>query len=517
MRRMRDDAARPGPGAAEDEQDDETLHDPLDDLQVEVAELDDAPARAGSRAGSRARSQPRPHRAWRMVGVACALLAVLCIALNGPAPLLNLAAQTWQQLRAQIAPPPRVNALPAHLSASAWTAIRLPTQAAYVRNVTFVPAASTPLVAYACWTTRPDSPDGPAPLALYVTRDGGRSWSPLPTPAASATSCSVQVDVSQPQHILLQTDESTAESCATPHLFASDASGATWHAVTLPAPLDAACAPAFFLANGQLYAWSQDGHYAADEPSGSPLLVSGDGGATWASAFAGLGPGKLPWIIGAHGDGSLLLVVRAQGNADVGPPVAAALWCRDGASGRWSLLANAPDQSDAVIVANDAGSGVGCAFGPVYSFASLLNLDTGLPSVIAVEELHGRSWSGLPTLPIAGASGRLPLGGAGRVLGVGPAGTLLVDVPDTSFDLGGASPPHDIWAWDPTGGRWLRDYHSEPGNARIDGFSWDHSGKGAPTADLWLFSVNWGIPAFTGVFHSTFAATPLAPAGTDDG
>src|SRR5690349_9789142 len=110
---MRDDAARPG--ATEDEQDDEALHDPLDDLQVEVAELDDAPARAGSRAGS----QPRPHRAWRMVGVACALLAVLCIALNGPAPLLNLAAQTWQQLQAQIAPPPRVNALPAHLSASA--------------------------------------------------------------------------------------------------------------------------------------------------------------------------------------------------------------------------------------------------------------------------------------------------------------------------------------------------------------------------------------------------------------
>jgi hypothetical protein len=353
-------------------------------------------------------------------------------------------------------------------------------------------------------------------LSLYLTRDGARSWSPLDSPVAEATGCRFVVDVSQPQYALLLINASASGSCGAPQVFASDAWGASWHIVTLPHPLNTACAPGFFLANGHLYAWSQDSRYVNGGPPGSPLMVSAVGGATWSNAFATLSAAALPLILGAHVDGSLLVQVDVQGSAGTGPPVAPALWCRDGSTGRWSLLANAPETSQAVVVSADPAAGAGCAWAPIYAFSYFVDPGTGQASVTSIAVRHGTAWDGLPSLPVTGASGQQPLGDVGRVLGVGPAGTLLVDVPDASTTSDVSTPQRTIWGWDLGSGRWLRDYSDEPGIARVEGFSWVHTAAG-PTAVLWVFGISLGLPPITGVFYATLAANPLAPAGNGSG
>jgi hypothetical protein len=434
-----------------------------------------------------------------------ALLVVICIALSGPAFLVSLAAQTWQQVHARLVPPVPTAPPPPSLRASQWAAIGLPSDRAFVRDVIFRPATSTPLVAYICGLSVPTGGTGGAPLALYVTWDGAHSWQALASPVVASATCDFVVDVNQPQHVVLLTTVGAQGSCDAPNVYLSATWGATWQPVTLPPPLDAACAPSFYLVNGRLYAWSQDGRYAAGGPPGSPLMASDDDGATWSTAFEGLSASALPSILGAHADGSLLVRVVDGGSFDTSPAAAPALWCRDGVSGRWSLLADLPGlSSDVVFSANPAVAG--CSWAPLYAFYAFAASSGGQSGVASLAVLRGSSWHVLPAVPVDGASGRQTVGAVERVLGVGTGGTLLLDVPDTSAIADASSPPYVIWGWNPPGGTWQRDDQEEPGNARIDGFSWDDSQAAAPKAVLWLFSVNWGVPAFTGVFRSSFTA-----------
>jgi hypothetical protein len=475
-----------------------------DEIDIEVAALESAPRWERLFAPS--------GRRWRALIVISALSVALCVVTSGSGLLLTSASDAWAQVRAALAPQPPVNALPVHLRASSWLALHLPPDGVLLRSLTLAPSPASAEVAYLCWPNHRRSESDPSALVLYATRDAARSWIALSSPVTDATDCQFVPDALDSARVLLLPSIPAAETCAAPQVYASDAWGASWRRVALPAPLRTACSLALFSLGGQLFAWSTDGRYESDGVAGSPLLTSRDG-VTWSSALPPLGQPVLPQIVGAHADGSLLVVTHPAPTGTAG--TSSRLWCRDGATGNWSSLGNLPAGTGQVAVSTDVRAGTGCRWQPIYAYAAAVNPDTSATVVTALHVRVGSAWQSLPAAPVSGATQRWPLGASGAMLTVGPGGTLLGDVLVSGIG-GSGGLARSIWAWYPGLGRWLRDYQQEPGNAVIDGYSWDHTQRqGAPMV-IWLYSVNAGLFGFTGVFRSTLAAAPVAPAGTSD-
>lgn len=464
--------------------------------------------------GQRLSPRARVGRAITMVGAVC--LAIF-VAVGGPGTALALVGSGWDELFGGVNPRPLVNALPIHLNASNWAAARLPGDAFRIRGIQLRPSPGDPGVAYACWPEHPTRGTEAAAVQLYVTADGAHSWTALHAPVTSAAQCRLVLDAADPRRVLLLTYPGDPAMCGPPGVFASDDGGTTWTPVGLPASLPPGCDLAFFSLGGRLFAWSGRAQTALAEGPAAQLLTSVDEGASWSPAFPHLPAGVVVTLVAAHMDGSLLaLLSPAADQVSPARPATRTLWCAAPGMAQWSPIAQIPPGTERVLASDDPGGMVGCRWGTLYALGFIAGdaAGVGAASQIAVST-QGDGWRDVPPLRDVGGAPGLPLGTDGLALTVGPAGTLLIDVPYSgNGPTGIGAPQRVIWAWDPATGRWLRDYQAEPGNASIEGYAWDHSqGQAAPRLVIWLYSLNWGMPAFTGIFKSNFAPRPMAPAG----
>lgn len=459
----------------------------------------------------------RGARIGRAAAIVGTVGIAVILAVGGPGAALSFAGSGWDQLANRINPKLPINALPIHLNASSWVAERLPGDAFRVRGIELRPSPADPRVAYACWPDHPNGGTGPAPVSLYVTHNGARSWVALDAPIASATLCRLVPDAADAWRVVLLTYASDLGTCAPPNVFASDDFGVSWARVGLPATLRPACDLAFFSLRGRLFAWSGSAQNTLAEGPTAQLLTSVDAGANWSQAFPNLPAGVVVTLVAAHGDGSVLaLLSPAADRASPAGPATRTLWCAEPGMGQWIPIGQIPPGTTRVVASDDPDRPAGCQWSTLYAlgFSGGDEGALGVVGQVAVAT-KGNGWRSIPPLADVGGASGIPLGDDGRVLAVGSGGTLLIDVPYFgSGSLGIGSPEHVIWGWDPVSGRWLRDYHVEPGNATIEGYAWDHSqGSGSPRLVVWLYSLNWGLPAFTGIFQSTFAPAPVAPAG----
>ncbi len=459
-------------------------------------------------------------KALRSLGLVAALAFVLFVVLDGPATATEAARTAWLQYvegRTQRA----ANALGATLNASDWIAARLPAAALYTRGITLRPAPSDPQTAYACWHVT-GGPDGNAgPLLVYATHDGARSWSVLVPPVAQTSQCDLIVDVADPERVLIEVAPAGGAGCAAPLLFASADGGGRWDRVAVPKGLQAVCDLSLLSDRGWLYAWSPSAQRQLRDTPAAQLLTSANEGATWRPAIAGLASGTLASVIAGRADGALLTLVRS--GSVVGQAQSAELWCSARPGAPWTPVSAVPADTPVVLAANESYASHGCDWGALY--AARYSTAAGLPAAGAAPSLIETSspsgWHALPSLPLAGAAQYLPAGDGADVLGVGPSGVLLVQVVYTggggTLYQGGATSAHSVWGWEPSSKRWLLDTHPEPVNSFMEGLSWNASAThGAPQVVLWLYTLNAGVPAFTGIFRSTvgdWRAGAVSPPG----
>jgi hypothetical protein len=446
-------------------------------------------------------------KALRSLGLVAALAFVLFVVLDGPATATEAARTAWRQYvegRTQHA----ANALGATLNASVWIAARLPVAAFHTRGITLRPAPSDPQTAYACWHGA-HGPDGNAgPLLVYATHDGAYSWSALVPPVAQTSQCDLIVDVADPERVLIEVAPAGGAGCAVPLLFASADGGGRWDRVAVPQGLQAICDLSLLSDRGWLYAWSPSAQRQLRDAPAAQLLTSANDGATWRPAIAGLATSTLASVLDGRADGALLTLVRSS-NVD-GHTLAAELWCSASPGAPWTPVSAVPADAPVVFAASDSHDLHGCDWGALYaarySTADGLPMAGAVPTRIQTNSPSG--WHALPSLPLAGAAHDLPAGDGADILGVGSSGILLVEALYTSgagpFYQGGVTPARSVWGWEPNSKRWLLDTHPEFVNSFVEGISWGTSATHGPSqVTLWLYTLNAGDPAFTGVFRST--------------
>jgi hypothetical protein len=449
-------------------------------------------------------------RLARLVVIGGSLCLALFLITGGPAAALA----EWRQVSTALTPPHPLPATPAHLNASFWVAGRMPLSAIFAHGVQLQPSQADSGVAYACWVTRDSNPAHLPTLNLYATYDGARNWVSLAVPEVPAAACRLATDGAEPQRVLLLLIPPDSGACATPRAFDTPDGGATWTPVPLPAAILATCDITFALWHDAIYLWSPTAQTQLLAGPAAQLLTSSNDGATWYSAFDAPASGTVVTLVSGASNGGLMVLVSpaaSQGRDAVRSQ--ATLWCRATAGAPWQSLGPLPDGTSAAYVVLDAQSPPGCAFATIYAAGFLARDD---PTVTRIEVDTGGRWRIVPALAAPDGSADFPLGDDGHVLGVGPSGMLLTDTPYTGAEVGlaagGYQQARAIWGWDPRTGRWLPDFHPTPANSSIEGLAWDHSPpSAAPRLIFWIYTLNAGVPAFTGVMRATFAVAS-APA-----
>lgn len=439
------------------------------------------------------------QRLVRAAGIVATVGVALFVVAGGPATLWD-AARLWVNSLT----PPVVAAPRPHLNASFWVARRLPFPANFVRGVTVAPSAASSNLAYACWLGRSDERAGVPTVNLYLTDDRARSWSALTLPSGLTGRCQPVPDAADASRVLLVLTGNYSDTCAEPRVLASADRGAHWTSIALPAALRSACDLTVYQVRGVLYAWSPTAQSQPTLTPAAPLLESQDNGATWTPVFGAAGPDEQVAFVASRGDGTLLVLV--------GDATRHTLWCRVSPVAKWRSLGDLPSGTSAAFAASGAHTGTGCAWGAIYAAGYEAGQDPALTR-LAIQSAHG--WNMVAALPAPEASSRMPLGVDGQVLRVGPDGILLAETiytgPTIGLAAGGASPAHTFWGWNPRSGRWLSDVHVVPANSYIEGFVWDDSEPGVQRLLCWIYALNTGIPAYTGLYLATFATT-FAPA-----
>lgn len=506
-------SSRPVWSAASDTADDEfeISQESLDQTALDNVAGTTPPSRAGGGRPLWATYRSPRTRAGRGALIVGTIGLALFVVVGEPSSLLAGVRQ-WASSLAPLSV--NVTSRP-QLNASFWVGRRVPAAAVNVRGIHLAPSAASSTLAYACWVDGFDARtagSSPPPVSLYVTADGARSWQAMPVPSVSAGSCRVVPDAADPQRLLLVLAPSLIDPCAAPRVYDSADRGASWVAVAMPGALANACDLSLYQWHGTIYAWSPSAAAQPDSDPSAQLLVSEDDGGSWQPAFGSAPARAGVSLVASRTDGALLVLVSAPLSRSTAPSnLSHTLWCRAAPGATWQSLGLLPPGASAVFAADGQRSGSGCAWGTLYAASYTSD---GNATVTRLESNDGHGWSLLPPLPISGTSADRPLTTDGNVLSVGPDGLLLVDSiytgPGIGITIGTSAPAHTVWGWDPHTHRWLTDIHIAPANSSIEGFVWDYSQAGTPRLICWVYTLNAGIPAYTGLYRASFAA-PSAP------
>ncbi|HEX9036521.1 MAG TPA: hypothetical protein VF808_05970 [Ktedonobacterales bacterium] len=464
-----------------------------------------APATPETSSAYRADTQPRrltsQQKAGRAAALALAIVVTLFMLLDGAAATRNALGALDLALH-----PPQPTPT---ISDSGYHLQRLPPTAQHQSHISIAPAANISGVAFGCWidpfTRSQDFAVGA--LAVYRTYNGGENWVALRAPSLQAADCTVVTDIADPSGALLIVEPSyyTYGVCETPRLFVTHDSGLDWSDVLWPASIaDTPCGDyQYTLAGNAVYL--QDIAQGISRPLSATarglLLVTRDGGASWAAADNGLQDiNGLNIVAYRYGGG----ILASEPDVAGAPGASRLVESRDyGAT--WRSLGDLPGAFPAVFASQDTS--LGTDWGQLYVLAR--PLVGGAPAnditLVLATATTGSRWTTIPLPPLisgdeSGSSQSTP-----SPLGVGPGGALFLErgVVSTN-DRSQLTPPRRLWAWSPTERRWLLDPDAVPSD--IDELDWSWN---AGDLTVWLTSLQLGVPPTMMLFTRVYTRSSV--------
>jgi hypothetical protein len=499
-----------------DDQDDDELDDELDIAGVSSLPMHDAAPQWTRRLTARDKLR---HGCITIGAVAVAVVTLLAPVVSSSGALV--ASRLAQVLAAPPTPTERPvptytarAALVAQPAETAWTAIALPSSAV---SGQVVASALDPRVAFACiWP----SADAGANAQVWRTNNAGATWSTLALPAHSGESCSISQAADAPNRMaaLFSHSDSAQPACAASWLYLSDDGGRSWsrapHTPVGPSSVDSMRCEAW-RAGAHLYfqVWYA---YRADLLALERAILerSDDGGRSWtridgvfSASGTGIFAGDATFRAWPFSDGETLL-------ASVVTPDGSAIWLSRDAGRDWTksgMIANIYTTNLALDAS--AYQSAPAPDRPLYA-TSLEQLPATLFRLRAFSSVDGAQWKALPALPVPGAAptrtGLVQVGGVARsgllALGVSPQ-TRIPDASDQDAAMKAATTSLWIWRWDPRGATWtpVVPAPAECLQCRLVGVTPNASADGATSGTyLWLTDHAPGAHAI----YRAFLATP---------
>ncbi|HEX6122267.1 MAG TPA: hypothetical protein VFY89_03860, partial [Ktedonobacterales bacterium] len=384
---------------------------------------------------------PSPRRPQALIPLFCALVFVLVGFGCAPEPSARISGQPTASGIGQALKIP----------GGPWQRITPPSDVG--RVLSFTPSPSDVRVAFLCGTAK--GADAKSPVALWVTADGGATWTRAPLPAMNGLNCPISPNTTVPHAFIY--DVTGSFPCAPPALYRTTDDGRTWSrlAQVPPAPSGKSCSTKVSFAGSQVVVEYAS---AGDSLTGTWAYSSGDTGKTWTPAFTGAP--RYAYGLGAivSTDASEMLQVAAT----TAKYETAALYTSEDAGRTWTkdstipqifpdMLIAAPGASLATLRARD---------NLIYGLSEVQKTSLDYRTRIVARQANG-GWKLVPPLPVAGTSPtRL---GIAQVLAETPSGQLLAigtdpDAPLPAADAGPDTLPEShtqwLWLWNPAQQRW---------------------------------------------------------------
>lgn len=340
-------------------------------------------------------------------------------------------------------------------------------------------------------------------MALWRSGDGGSSWerTPLPATSGSSTQCEIAIAADDPRVMALAVThgDSGWQPGSGNALLLSRDGGATWAPITRVPSTTAAQAggggtqTAVAVAAKALYLWSSYGG-AAGTPQTSGLVRTQDGGATWTRVDGAFGPGAL-FFPPAVGPGGALAVSVYREGAGATP---ARLWLSADAGDSWRDSGALPDDAGTMLLAPPTTTGEWPGAGrPFYDLVSE-QIPSSLYRERVVQTEDGQHWTLLPPLPVPGTNAEQY--GIFQALAVAPDGRLLVfgadpraGVPAEGSDEATSAPQAFwLWMWNPRAGRWsvLSRPLAFPGRV-VGALGWQARAASGADGATYLYAADW--------------------------
>ncbi len=460
---------------------DDQVADEAAEARVERGELPDVPASVGRRL-TRRQKLARGGGAALAVLLAVTVLAAQIGLLRAP----DVGA-IWRDARAQIqllgVPRlERATITPGRWQMAAgagWEQIALPG----VEDGTlrfFWAAPDDAATVYACRGVAGREAVNPdvGPITLWRTRDSGRTWQRLRTPAVTGRYCSVMTAPDAPRRLFAQAEDAR---CTSASALTSDDDGDTWQVAELLPPLPAhadQCEVNVWSTAHTLYVTYSTQFNGRNVRQGDTTTFaynlttveyrSGDNGKTWTKDWETTTDSLHPAVqletprfsaYSVHADGKS--EVQATHRQDADGKMETILWTTSDAGQNWHALGRLPDMYAPWPVLG-VRSVEPTRGHPIYLTQSAA--EPGMLFRVRVAQISdGAHWAPLPPLPVPGATvDRLGItrllgvttGGKLLALGVGPGERVPGEGDQSVLNHEPSSFGKHLWLWDAGAGRW---------------------------------------------------------------
>jgi hypothetical protein len=357
----------------------------------------------------------------------------------------------------------------AHLATANWEKIPLPAPASQLNDFSADPTDPESLLVCGFSSLETPTIHGEitprGPIAIWLTRDAGKTWSRSQALAITGTYCQISRAPDAPQRltVAIQRPAPIDPRCSEYNVLLSDDNGANWRATpTSYALLDNVvdfCSHYAFMVRGRLYlysSWSTASPGEIVNDLNISLAHSDDGGHHWSEA-GGDTAQYLNFRSMLLADGTIVTVrwPPQQG----GPENSSSLWTSRDRGDSWrplnQLQGIVPDQALAPF---GAQSTIAATDRPLY-----LSITSHVPSLLlylkAAQIVDNHHWAYLPPLPVKGMSADHI--GITNILGVTASGKLLTFGVNPQTGIQADKPLEEqfdqqwLWSWDPHAARWM--------------------------------------------------------------
>ena len=447
------------------------------------------------------------QKALRAGGMLLLVLLAVYLVIGGPAATPGVLSHAGDAINARLHPPkPQPT-----LADRGYTFIKSPPGSYNLPEISIAPVIDHANAAWACWSS-PYSASGPRGVwsaQAYYTDSNGAHWSRLQLPQSAGLDCSALADGENSASALIALGQGLAPdgSCIAPFLYLTADTGASWTQVSWPlGPSEAACQYSAALEGGAIYLWAPTPLVRGTNPFAAPsgrLIVSRDGGQTWALADYGLNDVTGLDIIGFRPGGAILAdIPDVHGNGS-----SSLLMTSSDFGASWRSLGDLPGAFPQVFVSSDHHASDPAGWGRLYALSrTVINNSPSVPPMYALSTgFIGGKWSDVPLPPLV--AGQSPVATANQplVIGVGPAGSLEVERGIVESRDAQLSPARLLWVWDPIHSQWLQDPQGIPGNLALEGSSWR-----AGDQIIWVTTLQLGVPPVLQIYTKTYPADLLA-------
>jgi hypothetical protein len=428
-----------------------------------------SPQMAGHDVLGRLMARVTPARAVVAATVTLILTALVAAQLGYTQRLVDAARYRIQMMGVPELTETTIASQPAtHLTTAKWEKIALPAPASRLIDYSADPTDPESLLVCGLSSLEKSTTQGEVtprgPIALWLTRDAGKTWTQSQSPAISGTYCWISRAPGAPQQlaVLIEHPSSLNPRCSEHSVLLSDNSGASWQTTPMTSvttrDVVQFCMHFPLLIGQRLYVfttWSQPLSGQGATNVKTSVAYSEDGGGHWSRVN-----GDSAQLLGfrlAFLANSTIITVRWPAQQEDSEN-ASALWTSQDRGDSWHPLNKlhgiAPDQ---VLLSFGAQSAHATADQPLY-LAARSHFPSRLLALKAAQIVDNRHWAYLPPLPVKGASADHI--GVTSTLGVTASGKLLAFGVSPTADIqsiGSSEKPlveQWLWSWDPHAQRW---------------------------------------------------------------